>query len=455
MSNATGNLSREKLELFETMPIRKAVIKLSVPTVIGCLVMVMYSMVDTLFVGMLNDSVQTSAVTLVAPVILLFNVVNNLFGVGTGSMMSRALGSREYETVKRTSSFGFYAALLCGLLFSLVAIVFKDGVISILGTGTVEYEATYEYLKWTVFFGAAPAILNVVMGNMVRSEGSSMHASIGTVSGCLLNIVLDPVFIFPWGFGMGAAGAGLATFISNCVATLYFFIYIISRRGKTFVCIDPSYMIPSKTIVREVFGVGIPAAIQNLLNVTGMTILNNLMAFYGTEALSAIGISHKLTMIPMYFSMGIGQGVMPLIGYNFTAGNKKRIKDSLAFTVKMSATIVISLVLLFFVFSDSFMQMFMKNSLVVEYGSAFIRGQCLAIPFFALDFLGVGVFQACGFGKYSLFFAIARKIVLEIPAMFILNKLFPMYGIAYSQLCAEVVLAFASAMLMKHIVSER
>lgn len=445
-------LSKEKLELFETMPINKAVLKLSLPTVVGCLVMVLYSLVDTLFVGMLNDAVQTSAVTLVAPVILLFNAVNNLFGVGTGSMMSRALGAKDYETVKRTSAFGFYAALICGLLFSLIAVVFQDGLIRLLGTGDLEYQATLDYMKWTVFFGAAPAILNVVMGNMVRSEGSAIHATVGTVSGCLLNIVLDPLFILPQFLGMGAAGAGLATFISNMVATLYFFIYIIIKKGKTFVCISPKLMIPDKTIVKEVFGVGIPSAIQNMLNVTGMTILNNMMASYGTEAVSAIGIAHKLAMIPMYISMGISQGIMPLIGYNYTSGNKARMKGSLTVTIKICMAIILVLVVLFFAMSGSLMTIFMKNELVVKYGSAFLKGLILATPFFSLDFVGVGVFQACGLGKYALYFAIARKIVLEIPAMLILNIIFPMYGVAYAQLCAEVILAVASIMLMKKIV---
>lgn len=451
---STQKLSEDKLELFETMPIKKAVLKLSLPTVVGCLVMVLYSLVDTLFVGMLNDAIQTSAVTLVAPVILLFNAVNNLFGVGTGSMMSRALGAKDYETVKRTSAFGFYAALLCGIVFSLAAFVFQDGLINLLGTSDSEYTATWQYMKWTVFFGAAPAILNVVMGNMVRSEGSAVHATIGTVSGCLLNIILDPIFILPQYLGMGAAGAGLATFISNMIATLYFFVYIIAKKGTTFVCISPKYIIPTKTIVREIFGVGVPSSIQNMLNVTGMTILNNMMALYGSEAVSAIGIAHKVAMIPMYISMGISQGIMPLIGYNYTAKNKKRMRQSLSVTVKISTVIVLVLVSMFFVFSQSVMTMFMKNELVVKYGTAFLKGLILATPFFSIDFLGVGVFQACGLGKYALYFAVARKIILEIPAMLILNIVFPMYGVAYAQLCAEVILAIASVLLIRKIVKD-
>ena len=210
-----------KTELFETMPISKAVMSMSLPTVITSLVMVIYNLADTFFVGMLNDPIQNAGVTLAAPVLLAFNAVNNLFGVGSSSMMSRALGRKDFETAKKSSAFGFYCAVFSGLLFSLLVTAFFSSVLSLLGADETTAEATGEYLKWTVCFGAAPAILNVVMAYMIRSEGSSLHASIGTMSGCVLNIILDPVFIMPWGLGLGAAGAGLATFISNCVALLY------------------------------------------------------------------------------------------------------------------------------------------------------------------------------------------------------------------------------------------
>ena len=264
-----------KIVLFEKTPIPKAVAKLAVPTVLSSLVMVLYNLADTYFVGMMNDPVKNAAVTLAAPVLLAFNAVNNLFGVGSSSMMSRALGRKDYDTVYRSSAFGFYSALLCGILFSLLCTLWKTPLLSLLGADEKTVSATGAYMLWTVTCGAVPAILNVVLAYMVRAEGASLHASIGTMSGCLLNIVLDPIFILPQGLHMGAAGAGLATFLSNCVACLYFLILIFKKRGKTFVCLNPVMFRWKKAIVLGVCGVGIPAAIQNLLNVTGMTILNN------------------------------------------------------------------------------------------------------------------------------------------------------------------------------------
>ena len=197
----------DKTILFEQTPVPKAVMQLAVPTILSSLVMVIYNLADTYFVGMMNNPVQNAAVTLAAPVLLAFNAVNNLFGVGSSSMMSRALGRRDYESVRRSSAFGFYCALFFGLLFSVLCTVGLNPLLILLGADANTMDATAGYLRWTVLLGAAPAILNVVMAYMVRSEGSSLHASIGTMSGCLLNIILDPIFILPGGFVMGAAGA--------------------------------------------------------------------------------------------------------------------------------------------------------------------------------------------------------------------------------------------------------
>ena len=219
-----------KVYLFEEMPIPGAVMKLCIPTVLSSLVMVLYNLADTFFVGMLNDPIQNAAVTLAYPVLLAFNAINNLFGVGTSSMMSRAMGRHDYDTVRRCSSVGFYMALICSAIFALSCTVFMKPLLGILGANGVTSQATADYMFWTVSLGAVPAILNVVLAYLVRAEGASLHASIGTMSGCVLNIILDPFFILPWGLNLGAAGAGMATCLANCFACLYFFVLLIVEK---------------------------------------------------------------------------------------------------------------------------------------------------------------------------------------------------------------------------------
>ena len=439
---------QQKTLLFEEMPIPRAVAKLAVPTILSSLVTVLYNLADTYFVGMLNNSVQNAAVTLAAPLILAFNAVNNLFGVGSSSMMSRALGSRDYETVHRSSAFGFYCSIFCGLLFSLLYVIFQPFVLTILGADTTTAEATAGYLRWTVACGAAPTILNVVMAYLVRAEGAALHASIGTMSGCILNIILDPIFILPWGLNMGAEGAGLATFLSNCVACGYFFVLLYVKRENTHVCIKPSMFCLKRRIVLGVCGVGIPASIQNLLNVTGMTVLNNFTSSYGSDAVAAMGITQKINMVPMQIAMGLSQGIMPLISYNYASGNTPRMKKTLTFAAKISLTALVIVAAGYYVGAGALVRMFMQDPTIVAYGTRFLRGFCLGLPFLCMDFLAVGVFQAVGLGKNAFIFAILRKVVLEIPALIILNALFPLYGLAYAQFAAEIVLATAAVVVL-------
>ena len=441
-------MDNSKTELFESMPIPKAVVTLSVPSVISSLVMVIYSLADTFFVGMMNDPVQNAAVTLAAPLLLAFNAVNNLFGIGSSSMMSRALGRKDYDTVYRSSAFGFYASLICSLLFSLLYGVLQSPILVMLGANAETIQATANYLYWTVLLGSAPSILNVVLAYLVRAEGSSLHASIGTMCGCLLNIVLDPIFILPWGLNLGAAGAGCATCLSNTVACLYFFVLLFVKRGKTYVCIKPSMFRPSKQIVKGVCGVGIPASIQNLLNVTGMTILNNFTSAYGSDPVAAMGIAQRVNIVPFQIAMGFSQGIMPLISYNYTSGNIKRMKKTFMFTAKISLGFILAVMLTFVFAAEPIISMFMKNESIVAYGAAFQRGFCFALPFLCIDFLALGVFQSCGMGMKSFIFAVVRKIVLEIPALFVLNWLFPLYGLAYAQFVAELILGTIAVVVL-------
>ena len=220
---------------------------------------------------------------------------------------------------------------------------------------------------------------------------------------------------------------------------------------STFVCINPKKFSFQKYIVLGVCGVGIPAAIQNLLNVTGMTILNNFTSSYGAQAVAAMGITQKINMVPLQVAMGFSQGIMPLISYNYASGNHRRMKETIFFTIKTLLPFLVVVSLGYFAGAGVLTRAFMDNEAIVAYGTRFLRGFCLGLPFLCMDFLAVGVFQAVGMGKAALSFAILRKIVLEIPALYLLNSLFPLYGLSYAQLVAELVLSIASVIMLARI----
>lgn len=447
-------LDEKRLDLFENAKISRAVLTLTVPTILSSLVMVLYNLADTFFVGMLSDPVENAAVTLAAPVLLAFNAVNNLFGVGTSYMMSSSLGRKDYETVKRSSVFGFYASLFLSLLFSFFSYFCMDSLLLMLGADSVTAEATEGYLFWTVSIGAPFSIINVVMAYLVRSEGSAMHASIGTISGCILNMILDPFFILPWGLGMKAEGAGLATCISNVFACMYFLTYIFLKRKSTFVCVNIKYLTFRKNIVKGICAVGIPSSIQNLLNVTGMTILNNFTAAFGASAVAAMGIAQKINQVPTNMNFGLSQGIMPILSYSWAAGNGDRFKKSYKFTIRMSLAFMLLMMTLFLLFAPQLTEIFMDNDEIVKMGSSLLRGFCLALPFLTLDFISVGLFQSTGKGHYSLIFAICRKIVLEIPILVILNRIYPLFGLSFAQPAAELVLAILTIIFVRRVFKE-
>lgn len=445
---AVEEAKRKQAELFEVMPIPRAVMKLVLPTIAASLVTVLYSLADTYFVGLLNQPVQTAAVTLAAPVLLAFYAVNNLFGVGSASMMGRALGRRDYDAVRASAAFGFYGALACSLLFSLLCAVFQRPLLLLLGADATTLPVTARYLNWTVTAGAAPAILNVVLAYMIRSEGASLHASIGTMSGALLNIVLDPIFVLPWGLDLGAEGAALATFLSNCVALLYFLIYLRVRRSATNIRLSPRWLRLRRDIVLGVCGVGVPAAVQNLLNVVASSAINALAAPFGAEALAAMGICTRVSMVPMYVALGLSQGLMPLVSYNYASGNASRLKGGLWFAARIDLAILLGLGAVLFAAPDVVVRAFLNDSATVAYGAVFLRGLTLSLPAMGLDFLAVAVFQATGMGRESLLFAILRKLVFEIPALYLLNAVWPLYGLSYAQFVSETLTAVLAMIVL-------
>ena len=442
----------DKSYLFEEMPVMRAIFKLTIPVIISSIITIIYNLSDTYFVGMLNDPVQNAAVTLVGPAMVLFFAVTNLFGIGASSLMSRKLGEKNYDDVKRASATGLYLGFFCACVISLVGFVFNPFVLKILGASEITHDVTKQYMFWTVCLGAVPGIMNILFSFILRAEGRSIIASIGAMSGCLLNIILDPFFILPFGLNMGAAGAGLATFIANCFACLYYLILIFVIRKKTLVSVNPKYFTLRAYIIKDIFVVGVPGVFQNILNVIGMTILNNMASGYGTDVIASMGIVSKVNQIPIQVIFGFSQGIMPLIGYNFASKNVGRIKE----TIRKEFSIIMGLLLIimaaYILGGKNIVRMFMDNDVIVNIGYKFMLGMAICLPFMSLDFITVGISQSFGMGKIALIFSFLRKLFLEIPFIFLFSKLFGMYGLAFPAVGAEVVMSIIALFVLIRMI---
>ena len=368
--------------------------------------------------------------------------------------MSRSLGLKDIKTVKRASATGLYFSLMFAALLAIFSIVLNNQVLHILGTDVETYDATRNYMYWTVSMGSVPGIMSIMFGFLLRAEGKSFHASIGQISGCIINIILDPFFILPFGLDMGVAGAGFATFIGHCVACSYFLILLFKERKNTSVSLNPRNITINKAILLGIFMVGFPGVVQNNLNVISMTILNNIAASYGPNSVAAIGIANKVNQLPIQIIFGFTQGVMPLIGYNYAAKNYARLSESVKKTYIATLSGLLLVLLLFNLAGTQIIRFFMDNNEIVSVGARFLSGFGLSLPFLCMDFMAVGVSQSFGYGKHALIFSILRKLAFEIPLIYVLSASFGVYGLAYAQCLAEFMMAVISIFVMKSLMQK-
>ena len=252
------------------------------------------------------------------------------------------------------------------------------------------------------------------------------------------------------------ATLAVPTILSSLVMILYnladtYFVGMLNNPIENAAVTLAAPVLLAFNAVNNLFGVGLPASIQNLLNVTGMTILNNFTSSFGANAVAAMGIAQKINQVPFYIVLGSSQGIMPLVSYTYSSRRIDRMKRTILFTLRTALCVMVAVTIFYSFAADSLIRLFMDNPEIIEYGTRFLRGMCLAIPFLCIDFIAVGVFQAVGMGREALIFAILRKIVLEIPALFILNWLFPLYGLAYAQMCAEIVLSVAAVFVLTRL----
>lgn len=448
-------MQKKGTALFESAPIPKAVAYLSIPTVLSSIVSIVYGITDTFFVGLLNDPVQSAAIALSSSVTLAFIAVQNLFGIGGSSLMGRYLGSGRQDKARESAAFALWGTIIAGAVYSLIMLLFQNAILNAVGASGENRLPTLRYLRYTIVFGAIPSILNVVLAYITRTAGKAPEASIGTTLGCVINIILDPIFILPKFLGLGAAGAGMATLIGNCAACGFFLIVMLKHHGEGFFSFDPRKAFADRKIALGVSEIGIPAAVQNLLNVAGMTVLNKFAAGYGDSAVAAMGISFKIYFIPMQICNGLSGGILPLLSYNCGNGNMKRVRQTAVFTGAISVGFMLIMAAFSMIRSDALVRLFIDNDEIVRHGGALLRRFVPALPFLCLDFLGITVFQSCGKGRLCLFFAILRKAVLEIPCLMLLNRVIGLYGLPFAFVIEEVICFCAVAVSAYRLLNKK
>lgn len=432
--------------LFESMPVPKAVATLAIPTIISQVVTMIYNLADTFFVGQLGDPAMVAAVSLVSPWFNLLTALGNLFGLGGSSLISRMMGAQNHENIKFVSAFSMWGGAAVTLLFSLITFFLRTPLLNFLGASPDTYGYAEDYLLWVVVLGGIPTMASLALGHLLRSEGHAKQASAGMMFGGILNVVLDPIFIFV--FHLNVAGAAIATALSNAASVVFFIIQYIRLGEKTSVSLHPRYF--TFRFIRPIFSVGLASALATTLANASNMVMVHLASGYGDIPVAAYGIVKRIDQFPLNVSMGLCQGFMPLVGYNYAAKNYQRMRNVSVFSWKTAIVISACFIACFAVFAPQILHLFIPEAQTSTLGASFLRIACLAVPLTSVNFLISYTLQAMGKGIQSATLTFGRQGLLNIPLLILMNVLFGLFGMIWTQLVVEAIMLPVSLGMYAH-----
>lgn len=441
-------------EIFETWPIPKALAEFAVPMIFGQLIILIYNLADTFFIGRTNNPLMVAGVSLLLPVFNISISVANLFGIGGGTLISRLMGAGKDNEAESVSAFSFYMTIITAGTFSLIMFAFMDSILRMLGASDDTLIFAEHYTFCVIVLGAVPTILSMTLGNLLRSTGYAKQAGFGISMGGMINIALDPLFMFvilPKGYEV--LGAGIATMLSNLIICSYFLSVIFRLKGKSPLSLSVKKVIPSSENIYSVFYVGVPAALAVFLFDVTYIIIDKLASGYGDIPLAAIGIVLKAERLPLNVGIGICQGMMPIAAYNYSSGNFSRMREVVRFSRLVGLVFGFVSVLMYEIFAPEIMRIFIADIQTVELGTNFLRARALATPFMFLCFHPVNFFQAVGHGGKALTLGVSRWAVFNIPLLFVMNYIFGMYGIVWTQVIADIMMVIVSMIVYERFSS--
>ena len=436
-------------EIFETMPVPKAYIKLALPVMMSSVLMLVYNMADTYFISATGNTDIVAAVSLCAPVFTFLIAIGDILGLGGSSFISRLLGSRRSDDAKRISVFCLCGSIVLGLLITAVLMIARTPVLKLLGSDPNTFQFASDYYTW-IALGASVIIFSLVPTNLLRTEGLASLAMVGSMLGSVVNIILDPIFISA--LNMGAAGAAIATVIGNICADIYY-IYVISRRSKC-LSIDPRGFHISSSETKEVLRIGIPSSITNIMQSIGVILLNNFLLPYGNETIAAMGIVSKITMIVIMIMVAFSFGGQPLYGYLYGAGNKDRFRRVMKFAYMLVCGLGLALSCILFLLAPVLVRVFIPEASFVELAASMLRTILFGMPFIGFTMVTTCIFQSTGKAAGALALSAGRQGYIYAAVLFVMSALFKYQGVVASQPVADLFSAVLAYVLLKIMLKE-
>jgi len=435
------NEPNARYERMTTEPVSRLIVSLAVPTIISMVVTALYNMADTYFVGKIGTS-ATGAVGIVFSIMAIIQVIGMTFGVGSGSYVARLLGQRKPEVAARVVSSAFFLAILCGSAITVAGEIFLDPLLRLLGSTDTILPFARDYAGW-ILLGAPIMAASFVMNVNLRSEGSAVLALMGIGSGAVINIALDPLFIFTFGFGI--KGAAIATVLSQLISFLILLSHYVNRRSA--LRISPGQVSLEGGLYLEILRSGMPTFLRQFLVSFSAIVLNNAASSYGDAAIAGMSVVTRLMMFMASFMIGFGQGFQPVAAFNYGAGLRRRVYDAFWFTVKVGTGVFVVFSLASGVFAPMVIRAFRNDPEVVRVGAFALRMQCITLPFTVFIVISNMMFQYIGKPARASILALSRQGLLFVPIITILSRTLGLTGIQVSQAVADGLTFVLSVLL--------
>ncbi len=404
-------------------PIKKSLLTLAIPTIIATIINAIYNFADTLFVGMLNDTSAMGAVSVAFPLFMIITAIGQMIGVGSASYISRSLGAGDEEKAAKTASTALFLTVIMSILVTVGVLFYIEPVLKLMGATDSILLPGKSYSSWLIG-GSIFTITNMTLNNIVRAEGNARYSMNALIIGAVLNIVLDPIFMFVFDFGL--EGAAMATVVGQIFSSIYLLRYFFTDMSN--LKMSKNLISKDKEIYLEIFKIGLPVFFMQFLSSMAFSIQNIAASSYGEDALAAIGITLKITMLPLFVMTGYNQGFQPFAAYNYGAKNYDRVRKALSISIRWMMSFGFISALILIIFPESFMRVFTKDPQVIAYGVNNLIAYNIFTPLVGYMMINTGLFQSFGKGRQAGILAIVRQGVFFIPLLILFPRLFEAYS---------------------------
>jgi putative MATE family efflux protein len=433
-------------QLMESAPISTAIIRLALPIMAAMLAQSIYNMTDMFFIGQTGDTNMVAAVSLVFPVFMFSQAIGNVFATGSSSYISRMLGAKNIEEATKTSSVCIYLSLLAGLLFAVLQLCFKMPILILIGTNESTFVHANGYYSIVILFMPI-AVAGTSFSGLLRSVGATDKAMILQLTGIILNIILDPIFISV--LGWGTKGAAWATISGQLASFFYGLWYFCSK--KSLLSIQFKNIMPNKTMLRELFSIGIPVGLSNLLMSIANILSNRIAAEYGNHVVAGSGVQMRIASLCFMLVFALTQGYQPFAGFNYGAKKFERLKKGLRFTIIFSTILCAAGCLVFLVFGDIFIRFFIKDTKTVEAGTVMLRAFIPGLLFLGIQTTLMTTYQAFGKSFEATLVTLGRQLLFYVPLLYILSNLFGFNGFIFTLPVADVLSTVLALVLSRSV----